>query len=105
MAVDYSTIWIKWHKIEEHEAGGTLRGYRVHIEKADHHDNSQPFYRKITVGPGIVEFNITNLPAWTNFRVWVAAFTDVGEGIQRHEEWIRTSKTWSISILSLRVLV
>ena len=37
-------------------------------------------------------YNVTGLPTNTYFRVWVAGFTVVGEGIQRNEWWIKTSK-------------
>ena len=90
-AIDYSTISLKWHGIEERYVRGTLLGYRVHIEQAHHHE-SQPYHREITVQPEQMEATITGLPAETEFRVWVAAFTSVGEGYPRHEEWIRTSK-------------
>ena len=92
MSIDYSTIWIRWHKLHEHETGGTIRGYRIHIKQEDHHDNSQPLYREINVGPDVLDYNITGLPAETSFRVWVGAFTTVGEGVQRNDQWIRTSK-------------
>jgi len=92
MAIDFSTIWIKWGEIDEPEKGGTLLGYRIHVKKEEHHENSQPFYKEMTVGPNITEATITGLPTWTSFRVWVAAFTAAGEGEQKNDEWIRTSK-------------
>lgn len=91
-ALDYSTISLKWHGIEERNVRGTLLGYRVHVEKAHHDHNSQPIKRELTVGPDQFDATVTGLPAETEFRVWVAAFTFIGEGRQRHERWIRTSK-------------
>lgn len=92
-AIDYSSISLKWHGIEERYVRGTLLGYRVHIQ-AEHHHDSQPYNREITVGPDQMEITVTGLPAETSFRVWVAAFTAIGEGNQRNERWIRTSKAY-----------
>ncbi|XP_068682562.1 uncharacterized protein [Montipora foliosa] len=89
-SIDYSTIWIRWQELQKTEIGGILRGYRIHITRAYHYGGYQPFYKSITVGPNVTEYNITDLPSETEFLVWVAAFTAVGEGIQRRERWIRT---------------
>jgi len=89
--VDYSTIWVKWHRVEDRYIRGTLLGYQVHILEAEYHHGSQPYKREITISdPDQFDFNITGLPPATRFRIWVAAFTSVGEGTQRHEQWIKT---------------
>lgn len=93
--VDYSTIWITWHRVEDRYIRGTLLGYRVHILQAEYHHGSQPYKREITIGPDQLDINITGLPTATRFRIWVAAFTSIGEGLQRHEQWIKTSKVVS----------
>ena len=96
--IDYSTIWIKWHIVEGRFIRGTLLGYRVHVLEAEYHHGSQPYKREITINdPDQFDFNITGLPPATRFRIWVAAFTSIGEGTQRHEQWIKTSKVVRIS--------
>lgn len=97
--VDYSTIWIKWHAIEDRYIHGTLRGYRVHIIEAEYHHGSQPYKREITINdPEQLDLIITGLPPATRFRIWVAAFTSIGEGSQRHEQWIKTSKNLALPL-------
>ena len=94
--VDYSTIWIRWHRIEDRAIRGTLLGYRVHILEAEYHHGSQPYKREITINdPDQFDFNITGLPPATRFRIWVAAFTAIGEGTHRHEQWIKTSRAFT----------
>ena len=94
--VDYSTIWIKWHRVEDRYIRGTLVGYRVHILEAEYHHGFQPYKREIIINdPDQFDYNITGLPSATRFRIWVTAFTSVGEGPQRHEQWIKTSKVLS----------
>ncbi|XP_022800806.1 uncharacterized protein LOC111338572 [Stylophora pistillata] len=88
--IDYSTIGVRWHKIDTSYANGIIRGYRVHIIQANDHDCSQGFYDSVTVGPEEIEVTLTGLPAGTDFRVWVTAFTSIGEGHQKHERWVKT---------------
>ena len=90
--IDYSTIWIKWYRVDERYSHGIVRGYRVHITQANNYDCSQGFYDSVTVGPEETETTLTGLPAGTEFRVWVTAFTSIGEGHQRHELWVKTSE-------------
>lgn len=101
-ATDFSTLWIRWEKLEESARGGTLLGYRVHVEE-NYHGGYRPinlFFKVVTVGPDEFEYNITGLPQWTEFQVWVTAYTAAGEGIQQNKEWMRTSKslfsTWML---------
>ena len=101
-ATDFSTLWIRWEKLEESARGGTLLGYRVHVEE-NYHGDYRPinlFFKVVTVGPDEFEYNITGLPQWTEFQVWVTAYTAAGEGIQQNKEWMRTSKslfsTWKL---------
>ena len=94
-AIDYSTIWILWEMLEESARGGTLLGYRVHVEE-NYHGNYRPinlFSKVVTVGPDEFECNITGLPQWTELQVWVTAYTAAGEGIQQNRELMRTSKS------------
>lgn len=96
--VDYSTIWIKWHRVEYRYIRGTLLGYRVYVLEAEYRHGSQPYKREITINdPDQFDFNISGLPPATRFRIWVAAFTSIGEGTQRHEKWIKTSKVVRIT--------
>ena len=93
-AIDFSTLWIRWEKLEESARGGTLLGYRIHVEE-NYHGDYRPinlFHKVVTVGPNEYEVKITGLPQWTEFQVWVTAYTAAGEGIQQNKEWMRTSK-------------
>ena len=104
--VDYSTIWITWHRVEDRYIRGTLLGYRVHILQAEYHHGSQPYKREITItDPEQLDLNITGLPPATRFRIWVAAFTSIGEGLQRHEQWIKTSKVVSTPSTLMLVII
>ena len=94
-AIDYSTVWIRWEKLEESARGGTLLGYRVHVEE-NYHGYYRPitlFSKVVTVGPDEFEHNITGLPQSIELQVWVTAYTAAGEGIQQYRELIRTSKS------------
>ena len=93
-AIDFSTLWIRWEKLEESARGGTLLGYRVHVEE-NYHCDYRPinlFHKVVTVGPNEYEVKIAGLPQWKEFQVWVTAYTAAGEGIQQNKEWMRTSK-------------
>lgn len=104
--VDYSTIWITWHRVEDRYIRGTLLGYRIHILQAEYHHGSQPYKREITItDPEQLDLNITGLPPATRFRIWVAAFTSIGEGLQRHEQWIKTSKVVSTPSTLMSVII
>ena len=102
--IDYSTIWIKWYKTDERYLRGILRGYRLHISQAENHDCSQGYHKSITFGPEQMEAKITGLPSGTAFRVWITAFTSVGEGHERHERWVKTSKI-SVPVVNIRPLI
>ena len=97
--IDYSTIWVKWYRVDERYSHGIIRGYRVHITQANNYDCSQGFYDNVTVGPEETETTLTGLPAGTEFRVWVTAITSIGEGHQRNERWVKTSE---ISLLVIK---
>ena len=93
-AIDFSTLWISWEKLEESARGGTLLGYRIHVEE-NYNGDYRPinlFHKVVTVGPNEYEVKIKGLPQWTEFQVWVTAYTAAGEGIQQNKEWMRTSK-------------
>ena len=90
-SVDYNSIRLRWSKLQKEEAWEILRGYRIHIFKAYFND-SQRFYRKITVGPDVTSYYVTGLPTETYFSGWVTGFTAAGEGIRSHQWWISTSK-------------
>ena len=63
------------------------------MEENYHGDYRPIFFKVVTVGPDEFEYNITGLPQWTVFQVWVTAYTSAGEGIQQNKEWMRTSKS------------
>ncbi|KAK2567419.1 hypothetical protein P5673_008230, partial [Acropora cervicornis] len=73
-SVDYNSIRLRWSKLHKEEAWEILRGYRIHIFKA-YFNGSQPFYRKITVGPDVTAYYVTGLPTETHFSVSVSGFT------------------------------
>ena len=104
-SVDYNSIWLNWRKLNKEETRGTLRGYRIHIIQAYNYYGSQPFHKEITVGPDVMAYNVTGLPTNTYLRVWVAGFTVVGEGIQRNERWIKTSKHFALLLLLFLVFI
>ncbi|XP_015769308.1 PREDICTED: uncharacterized protein LOC107347850 [Acropora digitifera] len=89
-SVDYNSIWLRWSKLHKEETWETLRGYRIHITKAYNFNGSQPFYRKLTVGPDVTAYYVTGLPTETHLRVSVAGFTATGEGIQSYDWGIDT---------------
>lgn len=90
-SVDYNSIRLRWSKLHKEEAWEILRGYRIHIFKA-YFNGSQPFHRKITVGPDVTAYYVTGLLTETRFRVSVTGFTATGEGIRGYGWGISTSK-------------
>ena len=92
-AIDYSTISIIWGKISQKEARGILCGYRIYYHSLDYKYYFSGPVRNITVGPDILEARISGLQSYTNYIIWVKAFTSKGEGSDKYERWIRTSKS------------
>lgn len=72
-------ILITWKPPPEDKQNGLLLGYKVHYTMAE--SGAGPEEAKIeTVPASEHSLLVTNLDTWTQYKVWVAAYTQVGTG-------------------------
>ena len=83
--ISSSALHAKWNPLNESYWQGPLLGYVVYFRETDVHEVCT-FYKNCThwnstrVNTTVTELNIYGLGFYTNYTVWVAAFTDAGEG-------------------------
>ena len=80
VALDNQRVFVSWFSLPQDDFGAlTLRGYRVYYLS---HRNYQT--RNVTVQPDQLQVELTDLDPSTWYRIWIAAFTSMGEGPQTY---------------------
>lgn len=87
MALDHQRVFVSWFTLPQDDAGGLLRGYRVYYL----HGNTYQT-KNVTVRPDQLQVELTDLDPATRYRIWITAFTTVGEGPRWYGRWIKTCK-------------
>ncbi|PFX32349.1 Mucin-4 [Stylophora pistillata] len=84
LALDNQSIFVNWYALPQVDSGGFLRGYIVYYE-----DSWTRQTKNVTVGPQQRQVILTDLEPGTYYRIYVSAFTAMGEG-PRNYYGIRT---------------
>lgn len=88
MALDHQRIFVSWLKLPQDDVGALfLRGYRVYYRDYNTYQT-----KNVTVRPDQLQVELTDLDPNTWYRIWITAFTTVGEGPQWSRLWIKTCK-------------
>ncbi|KAK2721963.1 hypothetical protein QYM36_002505, partial [Artemia franciscana] len=88
-AVDSQKIRVTWEAPPEDQQNGIISGYRLHYVENYKSDNSA----SIVTLPGISrEFIIEDLRKYTEYRIWILAFTEVGDGPPSYVINVRTEE-------------
>ena len=88
VALDNQRVSVSWFTLPQDDFGALfLQGYRVYYLS---HRNYQ--IRNVTVRPDQLQVELTDLDPGTRYRIWIAAFTTMGEGPRSYRYWIKTSK-------------
>lgn len=80
-------VLVSWFTLPQDNVGGLLRGYRVYCVNYNTYQT-----RNVTVKPDQLRVELTDLDPDTSYRIWITAFTTVGEGPQWYSRWIKTCK-------------
>ena len=88
VALDNQRVFVSWFSLPQDDFGAlTLRGYRVYYLSRRNYQT-----RNVTVRPYQLQVELTDLDPSTWYRIWIAAFTTMGEGPREYRYWIKTCK-------------
>ncbi len=78
-AVNSKAVEITWNPPPEEHQNGILKGYRVRYAEADSTTEVQDA-QMLVLEAGRTDCRISDLKKWTQYKVWVAAYTQIGDG-------------------------
>ena len=88
VALDNQRVFVSWFTLRQDDYGALiLGGYRVYYLSYRSYQT-----RNVTVRPDQLQVELTDLDPSTRYRIWIAAFTTMGEGPRRYRYWIKTCK-------------
>jgi len=88
VTVDNQRALVSWFALPQDDFGALfLRGYRVYYLSYTNYQT-----RNVSVRPDQLQVELTDLDPGTWYRIWIAAFTTMGEGPQSNTHWIKTCK-------------
>ena len=91
MALNSSSINVKWLPPDSKDQNGLIRGYQIHLQEIDLAGESIGDPIRIDVADGLAEeFNVTSLQPDTEYLVQVAAVTRKGDGTRSKSANVRT---------------
>ena len=97
VALDNQRASVSWFRLSRDDFGALfLRGYRVYYLSQRNYQT-----RNVTVRPDQLQVELTDLDPDTWYRIWIAAFTTMGEGPRSYGYWIKTCKWSTTSFVSL----
>lgn len=79
LALDHSSLEVRWQPPPAEAQNGVITGYRLIHARADSNLGVLSASR-ITVDASERAYVLADLDTWTQYKVWVVAFTSVGEG-------------------------
>ena len=77
--VDQHRIEVSWKPPLAHKQNGALAGYKVFYMK-DEAGKTENDATVKNVGPGKQSVTLEGLQTWTDYKIWVVAYTRVGDG-------------------------
>ena len=87
-ATSSTSIFLKWDAVDLPNIRGILRGYTVYYEEA--WSSVHPsVLRNVTVDISVIEVQLTNLHKYTEYHIWVTAFT-TRQGLKSISLFVRT---------------
>lgn len=91
VALNSSSINVKWLPPEAKDQNGLIRGFQIHIQEIDSLGEATGDPIKIDVADGLAEeFNVSSLQPDTEYAVQVAAVTRKGDGTRSKAANLRT---------------
>lgn len=92
LALNSSSLNVKWLAPEATEQNGLIRGYQIHIQEINTLGESTGDPLRFDVADGMAEeFNVTSLQPDTEWAVQVAAVTRKGDGTRSRAVNVRTT--------------
>ena len=87
-ALDNQRAFVSWFTLPRDDIGALfLRGYRVYYISYRNYQT-----RNVTVRPDQLQVELTDLDPGTWYRIWIAAFTTMGQGPRSYGYRIKTCK-------------
>jgi len=83
-----TSIFVQWNAVVLLNIRGILRGYRVYYEEAPGSAHASVL-RNVSVDISVTEAELVNLHKFTEYRIWVTAFT-TREGKLSNSIFVRT---------------
>ncbi|XP_046407157.1 tyrosine-protein phosphatase 99A [Ischnura elegans] len=74
LRVSSNVIDLAWH--EPVQPNGEIDGYRIYYMQCN-----QTFYRTVRISDSYIEYNLTSLKPYTEYKIWLNAFTRVHDGV------------------------
>ena len=88
---DVNSIKVTWKQPPAEHHNGALDGYRIFFRKNDS-DLTNEDASVIKVGKDARMLKLGDLDIWTNYKIWVLAFSKVGEGPSSPPIIVRTQE-------------
>ena len=88
VALDNQRVFVSWFPLPQDDFGALiLGGYRLYYLPYRSYQT-----RNVTVRPDQLQVELTDLDPSTRYRIWIAAFTTMGEGPRSYRYRIKTCK-------------
>ena len=88
VVLDKQRVFVSWFTLRQDDFGALiLGGYRVYFRSYRSYQT-----RNVTVPPDQLQVELTDLDPSTWYRIWIVAFTTMGEGPRAYRYWIKTCK-------------
>nr|XP_046909116.1 tyrosine-protein phosphatase Lar-like isoform X4 [Dermatophagoides farinae] len=92
MAINSSSVQVRWIHPEDSEHNGLIRGYQIHVQEIDRLGEPTGEQLRFDVADGLAqEFNVTSLQPDTEYSVQVAAVTRKGDGTRSRAVNVKTA--------------
>ncbi|XP_055886068.1 tyrosine-protein phosphatase Lar-like isoform X5 [Biomphalaria glabrata] len=76
--VSEKEIQVSWMPPKPHKQNGKILGYKVFVQENNLKSDREPIMRQVSGDEKSA--NVKDLKTWTDYKVWVSAFTAVGDG-------------------------